>query len=625
MKHANFGFQGKILIVDLTSRRVIIEDKDISFYRKYLGGSFLAARLFAEHTSPAESLSAFSEKNPVVFATGPMAGKNICGMTRVNILSLSPETPGIYTSQAGGEFGPDIKRAGFDAMVITGKAPKPVYLVVENDTLEFHNAGEYWGNDRLSVHQQLTNRLSKKFTVATIGPAAENRVFHSNIMFEPDHFAGRGGLGAVMGSKNLKAICIRGDQRVEFKDPAKLNELNQRSAKHFKESFDVDSYTFSGILRRFGTFGLLAANQAAGNIPVNNFKYAHSEDQDLADQMAHPQLDKQLIGRRIPCRGCYIACKKRSKINSSKTALPEYESIALLSTNLGIQNLEDGIKACDLCNALGMDTMSTGNMIAYLMDCYENGVLSHERFNFSIKFGDVDAVLRLIDDMAYRKGELGELLANGINQASQVLGEQTRQFLRFSKGIGIPAHLPRTKPGVGFGYLHGPNPADHMKMEHDWIASDPKKLKEFGITMTSSPCELDTNKVEIARATQIYYSAIDCLSACIFVFGPGHVYSFDAVVDLVNAATGFGLTFSDLMRIGESAIQLHKKLFIDFGGADESFISFLSKEIPSGPTKGFRIRQEDFEKAREHYYKLWNWDKNGRPTNEVLERLGLND
>jgi aldehyde:ferredoxin oxidoreductase len=356
-----------------------------------------------------------------------------------------------------------------------------------------------------------------------------------------------------------------------------------------------------------------------------NFNFTHLDDEELTRQLDHTNLKDQFVGKLIPCKGCYIACKKRSSLSSSKTALPEYESIALLSTNLGIKNLEDGIKACDLCNAMGLDTMSTGNLISYLMDCYENAAISHEKFDFSIKFGDAEGVFRLIEEIALRKDGLGDLLANGAEKACQELGEHTRQYLRFSKGIGIPAHLPRNKPGIGFGYLHGPNPSDHMKMEHDWIASSPGDLKAFGITITSELYDLDANKVEIARATQIYYSVIDCLSACIFVFAPGSLYSFDSLVDLVNASTGFDLNLVELMKIGESAVQLQKKLFIDFGGADESFISFLSKAIPSGPHKGMKIKKDDFELARRHYYKLWSWDKNGRPTPEILEQLELDD
>jgi aldehyde:ferredoxin oxidoreductase len=264
-----YGYMGRILIVDLSDQAVTIEKKEIPFYRKYLGGSFLAAKLFADHVIQNEQLTAFAEKSPIVFAPGPMAGDNLCGMTRVNILSLSPETPGIYTSQAGGEFGPEIKRAGYDALVIKGQAKNPTYLTIDNDHIEFCDAGEYWGQDRISTYYQLSGKYENRYTVATIGPAAENLVYHANIMFEPDHFAGRGGLGAVIGSKKLKAICIRGDQKVKFKNRQKLIEINRQGGKSFKEEFKVNSEGYLGTLRRHGTFGLLAPNQASGNIPVN--------------------------------------------------------------------------------------------------------------------------------------------------------------------------------------------------------------------------------------------------------------------------------------------------------------------------------------------------------------------
>jgi aldehyde:ferredoxin oxidoreductase len=180
--------------------------------------------------------------------------------------------------------------------------------------------------------------------------------------------------------------------------------------------------------------------------------------------------------------------------------------------------------------------------------------------------------------------------------------------MRFSKGLGLPAHLSRVKPGIGFGYLHGPNPADHMKAEHDWIASSPGALKKLGVTVTSEPFALDPNKVEIFRATQIYYSAMDSLSLCMFIFGPGNILSDEDVVKMVNAATGFDYSFRELMQIGEQAIQLQRKLHTDFGGADETLPPFMEKEIPDGPTRGNKLSKADFEKARKHYYTLWGWD-----------------
>lgn len=608
-----FGFMGKILVVDLSSRTTEILTRDVAYFKKYLGGSFLAARLFEEQVGPNRDIDPFSAANPIVFATGVLAGGPVCGPTRVNVLSLSPETTGIFLSQAGGEFGPDMKRAGYDALVIKGQATSPVYLVINNEGVSFEDASDFWGMDRLDLYHLLNDKLEKKHTIASIGVAGENRVCNANIMFEPDHYAGRGGLGAVIGAKNLKAICIRGNLKPEFAVKKDVQEMNKVGARAFKKEFNETPNGFLGVLRNYGTFGLLQLNQDVGNLPVRNFSETWLEDEEASTQISHASGEEHYVGKKVPCKGCYVACKKSSKFDGTHTALAEYESIALLGPNLGISDPKDVIKACELCNRLGVDTMSMGNMIAYIMDCFEHNLLAPEKYGPALKFGDIEGTLELIRNIAEAKGLLGSLLARGIEKTRGELGENTREFMRFSKGVGLPAHLPRVKPGIGFGYLHGPNPGDHMKLEHDWIASAPELLKGFGLDITSKVFDLDNNKVEIARATQIYYSAMDCISMCMFIFGPGNILKYEEIVDLVNGATGFDYSFSDLMKIGENSIQLQKKLYVDFGGSDEKLLPYMEKAIPSGPMKGKKIDKAAFEKARLHYYKLWNWDEKGRP------------
>ena len=379
------GFVGKILLVNLSEKRFEILTRDEAYYKKYLGGSFLAARLFEEQTQRQPNLTPFSEQNPIVFATGPLAGASVCGVTRVNILSLSPETPGIFTSQAGGEFGPDMKRAGYDALIITGKSDHPTWLTIDGESVLFEDAGKWWGKDRVTTYQQISKKMDKKRSIATIGPAGENRVTTANIMFEPEHYAGRGGLGAVLGAKKVKAICIGGNQKPVFKNPDQVMDVNKAGAQRFKQSFESNPSGFLGVLRQYGTLGLLALNQNAGNIPVKNFNQSYIEDQNAQQEMTHLNISEKFVGKMTPCRGCYVACKKQSKANSEYTALAEYENIALLGPNLGITSLSEALRLCELCNRLGMDTITVGNQIAFLMDCYENGAIDVDRFSFSIR------------------------------------------------------------------------------------------------------------------------------------------------------------------------------------------------------------------------------------------------
>lgn len=608
-----YGFMGKILVVDLTRQTATILAKDAAYYRAHLGGAFLAARLFEECIAEENVEDPFASGNPIIFATGPLAGTSICGSTRVNVLSLSPETPGIFTSQAGGEFGPDIKRAGFDALVITGASERPVFLDIRNDRVSFEDAAPLWGHDRLNVYNRLNADTEGNASIATIGPAGENKVRHANIMFEPDHFAGRGGLGAVMGAKKLKAIRIGGNRPVVFHDAETVKAINKAGAASFAASYKKNPGSFLGVLKSYGTFGLLLLNQDVGNLPVNNFNQARVDDDRFQADIAHETIGTTVVGRRNPCKGCYLGCKKKSAADDGHTALAEYESMALLGSNLGITDLTQAMEASEICNRLGMDTISTGALISYLMDGFAHGDLDEEAQGFSIRFGQADAACDLIRKMAHREGKIGNLLADGIDACCRALGPQTIRHRRFAKGMGLPAHLPRVKPGIGFGYLHGPNPGDHMKAEHDWIASSPDDLKGFNIDVTSDVFALDPAKVTIYRATQIYYAAMDSLSLCMFIYGPGNILPFDDIVNLVNAATGFDFTFDELMAVGERAIQLQRRLYVAFGGSDEYLLPYMETAIPDGPTKGSRIAREDFTAARAHYYRIWGWDAEGKP------------
>ncbi len=601
------GFAGRILRVDLGTRTVEVITKDRDFYRRYLGGAFLAAQLFAEALADGEPPQPLAPENPIVFATGPLAGGRVCGSTRVNVVSRSPETPGIFTSQGGGEFGPDLKRAGYDALVVGGASAAPVVLKILNDRVTFEDAAHLWGQDRRAVYDALTAATGGRGSVASIGPAGENLVRHANIMFEPDHYAGRGGMGAVMGAKKLKAVCIGGDRVVHLKDGAAVQAINKTGATTFLQSFAKNPHGFLGVLRTYGTFGLLTLNEDIGNLPVDNFSRARTGDADFEAAVAHARIGAQNVGRRVPCKGCYLGCKKTTA-DEGRAPLPEYESMALLGPNLGLRELAPGMEASDLCNRLGLDTISTGTLVSYLMAGFESGDLDAEALGFEIRFGQAEKVLQLIRMMARREGRLGNLLADGIAACRDALGPAADRHLRFAGGMGLPAHLPRVKPGIGFGYLHGPNPGDHMKAEHDWIAASPGDLALFGLDTTSEPADLDRAKVAAYRATQIYCATMDTLSLCLFIFGPGNILAFDDIAALVNAATGFDYTFDDLMQIGEAAVQLQRRLYAACGGRDADFLPYLASPVPEGPSKGRRVVPEDFAAARAHYYELWGWN-----------------
>ncbi|MBW2220440.1 MAG: hypothetical protein JRF40_13280, partial [Deltaproteobacteria bacterium] len=420
-----YGFMGKILVVDLNKKRIEILKKNEAYYQKFMGGALLCAKLFEELTKGPKPDNAFAPENPIIFAAGPMAAGGVCGATRVNVLSLAPESTGVYLSQAGGEFGPGIKRAGFDALAITGKSKEPVILIIDNDHVRFDAAGYLWGKDRNFSYEQLTKDLGKDYSIASIGPAGENMVRHANIMFEPDHYAGRGGLGAVLGAKQVKAIAIKGDQVPVFKDPETVKAINKEGGRRLSSAIKKAPGSFLGVLRHYGTFGLLDINQKAGNLPTRNFNYGAPYHSESHPEFGKPDLKpgqkpdkKAYAGRNNPCKDCFLSCKKRSKAKPEYTGLAEYESAAILGANIGLEDdLETCLEACELCNRLGLDTISTGNIIAWLMDCFENSIVTEKDLGFSITFGDGQKAIELIKDMAYQKSKLGILLADGIDQA----------------------------------------------------------------------------------------------------------------------------------------------------------------------------------------------------------------
>jgi aldehyde:ferredoxin oxidoreductase len=620
-----YGFKGKILVVDLGRKDSEILEKDASYFRKYMGGALLGAALYEELTDGNDTVDPLGPENPIIFATGPMAGANVCGATRVNILSMAPESTGIYLSQAGGEFGPALKRAGYDALAITGKSDIPVILDINNAAVKFVEAGDLWGKDRVEARNQMIAGMGADYCIASIGPAGERQVRYANIMFEPDHYAGRGGLGAVLGSKLVKAVAVRGDQEILFKDSETVKAINSKGGSGFAESIKKNPRSFLGVLRHLGTYGLLEMNRKAGNLPTRNFNFGCPKDTADLKHYSHATAKEEIVGRITPCKSCFVACKKSSKIHPDHSSLAEYESIAILGSNIGLEeDLESCLEACELCNRLGLDTISTGNMIAWLMNCFESGVIDENTLGYSIRFGDGQKVIALIKNIAFRENGLGNLLADGIDQASDKLGSQTFPYSRFVNGVGMPAHMPRKKPGIGFGYLHGPNPNDHMKQEHDWIASDPGSLKSFNLSVCSAPDALDAAKIDVIKATQCYYAAMDSLSLCMFIFGPGNIYSFDEITGMVSAATGFAISFEELMEIGERTIQLQRKLYLKLGGKDSALLPFMEQEIPEGPSKGSKINKADFNHARKYYYEIMGWDEKGCPKEETLNRLGIN-
>ncbi len=618
-----YGYHGKILHVDLTKGLLQIEEPDERFYRHYMGGSALGTYYLLKNT-PAGA-DPLGPDNTLTLSLSVLTGAPVSGQSRVTTTAKSPLTGGVGDAQGGGFWPAECKFAGFDAIVVKGKAEKPVYLWLHDGEAELRDASHLWGKLTGEVETQIKEELGDpKIEVLQCGPAGEKMVRFAAIMSMSNRANGRTGMGAVMASKNLRAVAVRGKMRPPIADKDALSELAKWGAKNFEDS-DVASL---GLL---GTAGVLGGQQTAGGLPTRNWESGVFEGWETIDGQA---LYDTILKKRDTCYSCVIRCKREVENTAGPYKLdphyggPEYESIATLGSYCGVDDLVAVSYANQLCNQYGMDTISCGATIAWAMDCFEEGLITTEDTGgIELRFGNADAMVKMTEMIAKREG-FGDLLAEGSARAAAKIGKGTEDLVVTVKQQELPAHMPRVKRSLALIYAVNPFGADHQSHEHDPSYEEySDRLAELDLMDPQPSTTLNSAKVRFALYTEYFYSFLDTVNLCQFVWGPSfHLYGPSQMVDLARAVTGWDVSLWELMKVGERRLNLLRAFNAreGIGREADQLPKKLYKGLVGGPSDGWAVDKENFEKAKDLYYAMAGWDvATGTPARAKLEELGL--
>jgi aldehyde:ferredoxin oxidoreductase len=616
------GYTGMLLRVDLSGNTIEKIQMPEEFYRKYMGGSAFGAYFLLKEV--VQQIDAFDKKNIITIATGAVTGAAVSGASRCCITAISPETGGAGDTQLGGSIGPMIKRAGFDAIVITGKAKTPSYLMIDDGRIEIRDAKHLWGKTILDAHDALTKEHgAKNISILQCGPAGENLVRFSCLMGDFNDAAGRGGMGAVFGSKNLRALVVKSKGSVQFNDADGLKTIAKIGANQLSGS------GFPEILKASGTPGVVAPQAESGNLATHNFSKSWHKDYN---KLHGPTYEKEIGAGSTSCFGCILSCRKKVKADlpwkvTDRLGGPEFETLGLLGSNLDIVDPVAVAKANELCNNYGLDTISTGGAASYLFECLENNLVTKEECdNRELGFNDPEGLFWLIEQIVNRKG-IGDTLADGLVTAVKKLGEKTAPYAIHVKNRVPAIHMAQVKPSLALMYAVCPIGADHMSNEHDWlIASQSEISKGLGILGKGDASSTDLDKVRMTVYSQYYYSLLDTLCLCMFCWGCGSLFTYRNLEDLLNSATGWECTMFELMKAGERRITMLRQINArqGFTAKDDSLPKRLFEPLPDGPAKGRCVDAKALPEMISQYYELLGWDsETGNPTEGKLKDLGL--
>ena len=604
------GYAGRIAWVDLTKRQVSIKDVDPVFAREYVGGRGWGARIVWDHVPP--EADPLGPENVLVVAAGPLTGLLVPGAGKVSFSAISPETGYYGDSNSGGFFGPELKHAGFDALIITGASKEPVYLWVEDGQIEIRNASSYWGMGGLEVQEALRRDLGdSSIKVASIGPAGENLVSIACVNCDWRN-AGRCGMGAVMGSKRLKAIAVRGSLDIPVADPEALYEEAKGAFKHVRD------HEFARVLRKYGLAWYIDWSNENACLPVKNFRFGTYE---LHEAINAETMLKRVVTTSTACPRCPMCCGKFSYVRSGRyagTAIdgPEYETLAMLGANCCLPTVEDVVYANWLCDNLGLDTISAGNIIAFAIECYEKGIIGPEDTGgLELRYGDPDCVFKLLKLMAKREG-IGDVLARGVKFAANKFGGGSERFAMHVKGLEQSAYDVRAAPAMGLAYATADIGAHHNRA---WaITYDIEKGRD---TYTRDKAE----KVIYLQHVRPLFDMLGCCRLQWVETG----LSLDYYAKAYEAATGIKVSADELLRASERVFNLTRAINVRRGltSAEDRLPDRVFEEpVPDGVVKGYKLDRAKFAELLRAYYELRGWDpETGVPTRAKLEELGLKD
>ncbi|MDN5293764.1 MAG: aldehyde:ferredoxin oxidoreductase [Eubacteriales bacterium] len=595
------GYCGKLLRVNLSTGEIKKEPLDLTVAKKFIGGRGLGSYILAQEIDP--KVDPLSPDNKIIFATGPLTGSSAPTSGRYMVVTKSPLTGTIACSNSGGFWGAELKFAGYDLIIVEGKAAQPCYIYIKDDVVEIRNAEKYWGRLVSETTSLLLEEVGdKKARVLTIGPAGEKLSPIAAVMNEKYRAAGRSGVGAVMGSKNLKAIVVRGSGCVEPAEPEKTKELLSTLLKKIREN----GVTGQG-LPNYGTAVLVNIINENGIFPTNNFQKAYFPD---ADEISGETLAEKYLVKKDPCYRCPIACGRYCKVDGEEGGGPEYETIWAFGADCGVNDLAAIIKANNLCNEYGLDTISAGATIACAMELFEKGYIKPEELDGpELKFGSAEAIIEWTRKMGAGEG-FGAKLAQGSYRLAESYG--VPELSMSVKKQELPAYDPRGVQGHGLQYATSNRGGCHVRgyLISPEVLGEPEKIDRFSLE----------GKAQWAKLFQDLTAVIDSLGLCLFT---SFALNADDYRDLFNFIVGENYTTEELLTAGERIWNLERVFNLKAGisPAEDTLPKRLLEEpIPDGPSKGHKHRLAEL---LPEYYKVRGWDEKGVPTAEKLQALGL--
>ncbi len=616
------GITAKLLHVDLSTRQTRTEEVPETVLRKHLGGGALAAHILLRDM-PA-GVDPLGPDNVLVFMTSVINGLSLSGTNRYTAAAKSPLTGGYGESEAGGWWGPELRAAGWDGVVIRGRSATPVYLWIKDDKVEFRDATPYWGQLSGEVQDGIERELGdKRMRLLQTGVSGERGVRFAAIVNQLKHFHGRCGLGAVMGAKRLKAIAVRGS-----KPPAASDKDGARKQlTGFKERYNRATDRF----HQLGSASGVLALEASGILPTRNFRDGSFEH---AKAISGQTMRDTILTDRGTCYACAVACKREVEVKelgvTPKYGGPEYESLAASGSLCGVGDLKKLALINQLYAQYVLDSISAGAVIAFAMECYEHGIITKEMTGgIDLTWGNADAVVEMVHRIGRREG-IGALLGEGVKRAAAKLGKGAERFALHVKGQELPMHDPRGKKGLSLAYALSPTGADHMEAPHDplYAGFHPQghPMGVLGLIEPLDPLHLDARKVRAFYETQKVWSAYNSVGMCDFVGAPLNALELGPMVDYINAVTGWNMSLYELMKVGERNNTLARLFNVREGFTPEDDIlpQRLHEGIGNGALKGERVDPDEFFAARRTYYEMAGWDpQTGRPTTAKLAELGV--
>lgn len=589
-----YGWIGEILRVNLSANKTVTQKLDENVAKNFLGGRGLGVKVLYDELKP--ETNPLGPENKIIFATGPVSGTMAPTSGRYCVVAKSPLTGTVFDSHSGGYWGPELKFAGYDAIIIEGRAEAPVYIWIRNKTVEIRDATKVWGLDTHKTTEKLIKETDSKAKVACIGPAGERQVLLAAIINDRHRAAGRGGLGAVMGCKNLKAVVVRGTGRVDVADEEKLSQaLNDALMVIRKNPITNKS------LPTLGTAVLVNLINEHGMYPTRNFQEGVFED---AEGVSGEKITETILSGRRACYACPIACGRVTKTSEKEGEGPEYETAWAFSAQCGINDLTAVTHANYLCNELGLDTISTGNTIGCAMEMHQRGFLKEK-----MEFGDADKLVELVEKIALKEG-IGKELAEGSKRFAEKHG--VKELAMQVKGLELPAYDPRGAQGHALAYATSNRGGCHLR------------AYMIGPEILGTPALVDRfkpdGKADLVINFQNLYAALDSMILCVFTqfaLNPSHYSEF------VTATTGLTFTGLDLMKTGERIWNLERLFNVreGFGKKDDVLPPrFLETPLPEGGSRG---RKVFLDKMLKEYYHSREWDEEGVPLERKLRELDL--